>query len=122
MVHHRTPLFVDTLKSCLTHLKTVFQTKNDVMMLPTTGSGAMEAAIVNTCSPGDKILCIVTGKFGERFAQISKTYGLDVHNINVPWGEAVDLNVVEEFYTNIQTLTPSPVRPVKPVQQQKTNS
>ncbi|QDK45068.1 alanine--glyoxylate aminotransferase family protein [Bdellovibrio sp. ZAP7] len=89
MIHHRTPEFDVILKRILEGIRQVFQTKEDVYLLSCTGSGGMEALLVNVISPGDKILAIVSGKFGERWAEMAKTFGAEVSIINVPWGEAV---------------------------------
>ena len=69
MIHHRIPLFEEILKTSLVLLQDFFQTKQPVMMLPGTGSAGMEAALVNSFSPGDEILVIVSGKFGERWGR-----------------------------------------------------
>ncbi|WP_413578236.1 pyridoxal-phosphate-dependent aminotransferase family protein [Bdellovibrio sp. HCB290] len=95
MIHHRTPEFDVILKRVLTGIRQVFQTKEDVYLLSCTGSGGMEALLVNVISPGDKVLAIVSGKFGERWAEMAKTFGADVSIINVPWGEAVNPKDVE---------------------------
>ncbi len=88
--HHRTPqfeaLFADTAKS----LQGLFKTTQDVLMLASSGSGAMEAAITNTTSPGDRVLVVNGGKFGERWGKISAAYGLTVTELKVEWGTAVD--------------------------------
>ncbi|HWU44126.1 MAG TPA: alanine--glyoxylate aminotransferase family protein [Bdellovibrio sp.] len=96
MIHHRTPEFDKILKRVLTNIKSVFQTKEDVFLLSATGSGGMEALLVNTLSAGDKVLAIVSGKFGERWAEMAKTYQMNVSVINVPWGEAVSVSQVAE--------------------------
>lgn len=96
MIHHRTPEFDVILKRVLTGIRSVFQTKEDVYLLSCTGSGGMEALLVNTISPGDKVLAIVSGKFGERWAEMAKTFGAEVTIINVPWGEAAKPESVED--------------------------
>ncbi|WP_413560962.1 pyridoxal-phosphate-dependent aminotransferase family protein [Bdellovibrio sp. HCB209] len=96
MIHHRTPEFDVILKRVLTGIRSVFQTKEDVYLLSCTGSGGMEALLVNTISPGDKVLAIVSGKFGERWAEMAKTFGADVSVISVPWGEAAKAESVED--------------------------
>jgi aspartate aminotransferase-like enzyme len=101
MIHHRTPEFDAILKSVMTKLKKTFLTKQPVFMHAATGSGAMESAIVNTLSPGDEVLTIVTGKFGERWNKICEAYGIKYHALNVPWGEAVKVAEVERL---LQTL------------------
>ena len=85
--HHRTPRFSQNYMDVTEGLKYVFQTKNDVYILASTGSGAMEAAVVNTLSQGDKVICINCGKFGARWAHIARAYGADVKEIVLEWGE-----------------------------------
>lgn len=97
MIHHRTPEFDAILKRVLAGIKKIFQTSEDVYLLSCTGSGGMEALLVNTLSPGDKVLSIVSGKFGERWAEMAKVYGADVHIINVPWGDAAKTSDVADF-------------------------
>lgn len=95
MIHHRTPEFDQILKRVLTGIKNVFQTNQEVFLLTSTGSGGMEALLVNTLSPGDKVLAIVSGKFGERWADMAKTFGAEVTVLDVPWSEAVNVADVE---------------------------
>lgn len=89
MIHHRTPEFDGILKSTLSHLKYIFQTTQNVFLSTSTGSGGMEALLVNTLSPGDKVIAIVSGKFGERWAKMAEVFGAQVIPLKVPWGEAV---------------------------------
>jgi aspartate aminotransferase-like enzyme len=77
-------------------VKKVYQTKNDLVIFPAAGSGAMEAAIVNFVSPGDKVLSISIGVFGDRFAKIAAEFGADVNKLAFPWGQAADPNVVRD--------------------------
>ncbi len=95
MIHHRTPEFDEILKQALEGLKWIFQTEQPVLILPTTGSGGMEAALVNTLSQGDEILCVVSGKFGERWKTMADIYGVKTEVFNVPWGESLDLTKFE---------------------------
>lgn len=97
MIHHRTPEFDKILARVLKGIKYIFQTQEDVYMLTATGSGGMEALLVNVLSPGDTVIAIVSGKFGERWAEMAKTYGAQVHIIDVPWGHAVDPLEVEKL-------------------------
>lgn len=90
MIHHRTPEFDAILARTLTGLKKIFVTNRPVFMHTSTGTGGMEALLVNTLSPGDKVLAVVSGKFGERWAQMAAAYGGDVTTLNVSWGKAVD--------------------------------
>lgn len=95
MIHHRTPEFDQIFKRVNERIKKVFCTNQDVFLLSSTGSGGMEALLVNTLSPGDKVLAIVSGKFGERWAEMAKTFSAQVTTLNVPWGESVDVRDVE---------------------------
>lgn len=101
MIHHRTPEFEAVLKSVLQKLKKTFLTKQPVFMHAATGSGAMESAIVNTLSPGDEVLTIVSGKFGERWAKMAETFGIKSHVLNVTWGEAVKVSDVERMLQSL---------------------
>jgi Serine-pyruvate aminotransferase/archaeal aspartate aminotransferase len=96
MIHHRTPEFDQILGRVLKNIKSIFVTEEPVYLLTATGSGGMEALLVNIMSPGDKILAIVSGKFGERWADMAKTFGAEVSIINVPWGEAVNVDDVAQ--------------------------
>jgi aspartate aminotransferase-like enzyme len=94
-IHHRTPEFEAIVASVREQLKQVWQTSQDVITLAASGTGAMEAAVVNTCSPGDTVLSVNGGKFGERWTKIAKTYGLEVEELTVEWGRAVDPAQIE---------------------------
>jgi aspartate aminotransferase-like enzyme len=86
IIHHRTPEFSEIFMQVSEGLKYVFQTKEDVFILTSSGSGAMEAAIVNTLSPGDTVISINGGKFGERWGAICRAYGVNVREIVLEWG------------------------------------
>src|SRR4030042_3286820 len=77
-------------------MKQLFQTKNDLFLLTCSGTGGMEAAVVNTLSPGDRVLVISIGAFGDRFASIAETYGADVTRLNFEWGTAADPDEVRK--------------------------
>jgi aspartate aminotransferase-like enzyme len=96
IIHHRTPQFCEIVAEVQAGLKWLYQTTNDILVLASSGSGAMEASIVNTCSKGDAILVVNGGKFGERFGKISTAFGLDVDIIDVEWGKAVAASIIEE--------------------------
>ncbi len=96
MINHRGGEFAKILNSVTEKLKQAFQTKGDVFLLTGSGTGGLEAAIVNTLSPGDKVLSISNGAFGERFANIAEAYGAEVTRPNFEWGKAVDLDAVEK--------------------------
>ncbi len=90
MINHRGPQFKDMLYRVTDRLKQVFTTDGDVYVLTSSGTGAMEAAIVNTLSPGDRVLCASIGYFGERFGEIAARYGADVRMLTFDPGTAVD--------------------------------
>lgn len=95
MEHHRTPEFLALFGRVLERMKSVYLTKEPVFILTSTGSGGMEAALVNTLSPGDKVLAVVSGKFGERWADMAETFGAKVTRLEVPWGQAVRLEDIQ---------------------------
>ncbi len=90
MINHRGGEFARTLKDVTAKLKVVFQTKNDVLILTGSGTGGLEAAVVNTLSPGDKVLSVSVGAFGERFAAIAKAFGAEVTMLQFDWGKAAE--------------------------------
>src|SRR5438477_9962388 len=94
-MHHRTEDFRKVYRACLSDLKEVMGTSNDVVMFAASGTGAMDAAVSNLFSKGDKVIVCVAGKFGERWADIAKAYGLDANVITVPYGQAVSPEQVE---------------------------
>jgi len=96
MMNHRGPEFKALQDEVLAGLKQVFQTKNDVFLLTCSGTGAMEAAIVNTCSPGDLVLSCSIGVFGDRFAKIAAAFGAQVEKMDIEWGKAADPKRLQE--------------------------
>lgn len=96
MMHHRTPQFSEIFRETADLLKYVFQTKQDVLILAASGTGAMEGSVTNLFSPGDEVIVVNGGKFGERWGKISEAYGLKAHWITVEWGKAVDPAVVKK--------------------------
>ena len=96
IIHHRTPQFQAVLKEATEGLKYVFQTKNDVFILTSSGTGAMEAAVINILSTQDTALVIQGGKFGERWTEICKAYGINAEVLDVEWGKAVEPIEVEK--------------------------
>ena len=89
IIHHRTPQFQEILKEATLGLKWVFQTDNDVFIISSSGTGAMEAAVINLLSAGDTALVIQGGKFGERWTELCKAYGINAEILDVEWGQAV---------------------------------
>jgi aspartate aminotransferase-like enzyme len=96
IIHHRMPAFTAVFNEAAEGLKWIFQTKQPVLQLAGSGTLAMEAAIVNTLKRGDKALCVVGGKFGERWRNICKAYGIETVNLDVEWGTAVDPQAVKQ--------------------------
>src|SRR5437660_1835532 len=88
-MHHRTAEFRALYGKVLAGLKTFVGTKNDVVMFTASGTGAMEAAVANLTSPGDKVLVISAGKFGERWESLAKAYGCQVDTIRADYGQTV---------------------------------
>jgi aspartate aminotransferase-like enzyme len=96
MVNHRGPEFHQMLTDVTADLKKVFQTRNDVLLLTGSGTGGLEAAAVNMLSPGDKVLSVTIGVFGDRFASICREFGADVISHKVEWGKAADPDAVKK--------------------------
>ena len=96
MINHRGPEFAAMLGRILDGMKPYFGTTNDIAMLSCAGSGGLEAAVVNTMSPGDKVVGVSIGSFGDRFAKIAKTYGADVTKLEAEWGYAAAADEVRE--------------------------
>ena len=90
MVHHRTPQFSDVFRRAAERSRDLYGTNEPVMMLACSGTGGMEAAVTNTLSPGDRVIVVSAGKFGERWAEICRAFALQVTIIEVEWGKAVD--------------------------------
>ena len=96
MINHRGEEFKGLVASITARLKEFFQTEGDVLILTASGTGGLEAAIVNTLSPGDKVLAVINGVFGERFADIAETFGAEVKRLRFPWGQADDPDAVAQ--------------------------
>ncbi len=96
MMHHRTPQFNKIFDEAREGLKKLFATQNDVLILAASGTGAMEASVANLFSPGDKVLVINGGKFGERWLNIANAYGLNPIEMKVEWGQAVKVADVDK--------------------------
>jgi aspartate aminotransferase-like enzyme len=90
MINHRGPEYADMLARMTANLRTVFMTAADAYFITSSGTGAMEAAIVNTLSPGDRVLSLTIGFFGDRFGDIARAYGADVTTMSAPAGRAID--------------------------------
>ncbi|HYK84812.1 MAG TPA: alanine--glyoxylate aminotransferase family protein [Ktedonobacteraceae bacterium] len=103
MINHRGPEFAAILKRVTARLQYFFQTTAPVLTYPASGTGGQEATIANLFSPGDHVVVITIGAFGNRLAKIAEVYGLRVSRIDFEWGEAADPNVVED---QLRKLTP----------------
>jgi len=87
VLHHRGPDFRELMLRCLARLQEVCRTENDVLLFTASGSGAFESAVVNLLSPGERVLAVTAGEFGDRWATLAATYGADVHELRYAWGE-----------------------------------
>ncbi|HEU4366714.1 MAG TPA: alanine--glyoxylate aminotransferase family protein [Methylomirabilota bacterium] len=96
MIHHRTPEYEALFAEVRAGLKRLFQTSQEVIPLACSGTGAMEAAVVNTLSAGDTVVAVVAGKFGERWLELCRAYGLEVIGLTAPFGETVAAERVAE--------------------------
>lgn len=95
IIHHRSPDFIPVIDSAKKGLQWLYQTKNDVLILCSTGTGGMVGAVNNFFNPGEKVLVINGGKFGERWTKICQAYGLKVEEILVEWGYSIKPEAVE---------------------------
>src|SRR5215470_4424108 len=95
MINHRGPEFAAILQRVTTRLQYFFQTASPVLTFAASGTGGQEAAIVNLFSPGDQVIVISIGAFGNRFAKIAGAHGLQVTRIDFPWGQAANPATVE---------------------------
>ncbi len=93
-MHHRTADFRDLYVRTLADLKSFIGTRNDVILMACSGSGAMEASISNLTSPGDRVLVLTAGKFGERWSSLAKAYGVKAEVVSAPYGETFTLDPV----------------------------
>src|SRR5437763_2954794 len=88
MLHHRGPDFRIVYERTLGRLKEVFRTENDVLLFAASGTGTMESALVNLCSPGDRVCVVTAGAFGERWAAIAGALGCEVDRLAYDWGDS----------------------------------
>ena len=87
VIHHRGPDYKKLYAECLGRLREVFRTESEVLLFGASGTGAMESAVANLCSPGDPVLVVSAGYFGERWTKLAKAYGADVDHLRYAWGE-----------------------------------
>jgi len=116
IIHHRTPQFQSFLKEAAAGLKDILKTKNEVYVMASSGTGAMEASVVSFLSSGDKVVVVEAGKFGERWTELCKAYGIQAQVIKVEWGKSVlpeeikkaldaDKSIKAVFITHSETST-----------------
>ena len=87
VLHHRGPDYKKLYSECLGRLREVFRTREEVLLFGGSGTGAMESAVANLCSPGERVLVVSAGYFGERWASLAKAFGADVDHLRYAWGE-----------------------------------
>jgi aspartate aminotransferase-like enzyme len=90
-LHHRTEAFRQIMRETLEGLKYYFNTKNDVLIFSSSGTGAMEGAVSNLVSPGERVLVGTAGKFGERWLELAKVYGIEAVKVEAPYGQPVSV-------------------------------
>src|SRR5436305_2676770 len=103
MINHRGPEFAAIMRRITARLQYFFQTASPVLTYPSSGTGGQEASVANLFSPGDHVVVITIGAFGNRFAKIAERYGLQVTRIEFPWGQAASPPAVE---ARLKTLAP----------------
>ncbi len=96
MINHRGPEFARLIRDTTDKMKQIFLTRNDLFILTGSGTGGLEAAVVNALSPGDTVLSVSIGVFGERFAAIAKQFGAEVIPLRFDWGSAADPKAVRQ--------------------------
>lgn len=100
LVHHRTETFQKAFAEVTEGLKLVMKTENPVVVLAASGSGAMEAAVVNTTAPGEKVIVTEMGKFSERWRDIASAYGMETVSVTAEWGTPVSPDAVERAFAD----------------------
>ncbi len=98
-IGHRSGEFIQIQADVTENLKWLYQTTNELLLLTASGTGTMEAGIINFFSPGDRVLVIHNGKFGERWVLVSKAFGLDVVEVTAPWGQPINPDDVQAALT-----------------------
>ena len=106
-LHHRTDAFRTLMRETLENLRYYFHTKNDVIVFASSGTGAMEGAVSNLLSPGERVLIGTAGKFGERWVQLAKAYGIEAVVVEAPYGHPVPIG---EMKKHLETGGPVPRR------------
>ncbi|MCC6446664.1 MAG: alanine--glyoxylate aminotransferase family protein [Armatimonadetes bacterium] len=96
MINHRGTEYAGLQREILRKLKLVFQTDNEVIIFPASGTGGLESVVTNLLSPGDRVLSLTIGVFGDRFARIAETFGAEVERMAFEWGQPADAGMLEE--------------------------
>jgi len=97
MINHRGPEFRALLPELEQGLRWAFQTENDMLIFPASGTGGLESAVANIVSPGERVLAVTIGSFGDRFADLATAFGADVLRYTLPWGEAADPQDIDDL-------------------------
>ena len=103
MIAHRGPEFAAVLQDCVAGLQWAFQTRHDVVILTASGSGGLESLVVNTLSPGQKLLAVSVGYFGDRMAATARAFGVDVVPLRFEDGQAADPTAIAELRRRYDT-------------------
>ena len=90
LIHHRSNAYRELMAEVRSGLKWIYETDEEVLLVTSSGTGAFEAAMTNFSAPGDKVICVGGGKFGARWGDIGRTYGMDVVDVELDWGQALD--------------------------------
>src|SRR5579871_3572964 len=98
-IHHRTPEFRALYQRVLSQLTAFVGSRNDVILLASSGTGAMEAAVSNLTSPGDRVLVLTAGKFGERWVSLAKAFSCQVDTVTAPYGQTFPIEEVRARLT-----------------------
>jgi serine---pyruvate transaminase len=104
VLYHRAPAFAEVLERVLEKLPPVFQTANDVLVFPASGSGAMESAVANLVRPGRRVLACAAGKFGERWIELCEAYGADLVRYEPGWGERLDPAAIDGLLDGVEVV------------------
>jgi len=100
IINHRGPKFKELLEEVTANLKKVYETESEMFVLTASGTGAMEAGIVNFISPGERVLALTNGAFGDRLENIALTYGVEIESVSSEWGSPFDYEEIEEKLAN----------------------
>ena len=95
-LHHRTEEFRRLMRQTLENLQYYFNTQNDVLIFASSGTGAMEGAVTNLLSPGDRVLVGTAGKFGERWVELARAYGAEVLTVESPYGQCLSIEQMKK--------------------------